>query len=340
MQKTILWSDLHMGEKGNSILFNKDCLDFIDFVIETAKKENIKRCFFLGDYFHVRSSINVNTLNFAISGIRKIADYFDEIVMILGNHDLYYRESLDVHSLEFVKEFPNIKLIDKITKIDDATFVPFLVHDQWQEVSNITTPYIFGHFEIPGFLYNSMVEMPDVGELQAESFQSSVQYIFSGHFHKRQMKRYKRGYEIHYIGNCFPHNFSDANDRTRGVCIIEDGMEEPRYINWPDMPNYINMNLTDLLESPEEYINSKTYAKVTLDLNIPYEDAIFIRETFMKIFNAREIAFTHEKKEKEEYEDIGDLVFDSVDSIVLKALNVVESKTIDKRKLISIYNSL
>ena len=32
-------------------------------------------------------------------------------------------------------------------------------------------------------------------------------YVFSGHFHRRQVKG-----NIHYIGNTFPHNYSDAND--------------------------------------------------------------------------------------------------------------------------------
>jgi DNA repair exonuclease SbcCD nuclease subunit len=339
MEKTILFSDLHMGYKGNSLVFNQDCLDFIDFVIETAKKENIKKCFFLGDYFHVRSSINVNTLNYAITGIRKLSDYFDEVIMLLGNHDLYYRESLEIHSLEFVKEFPNIQIIDKITTIGDCTFVPWLVDNEWKKVEKINTPYIFGHFEIPGFLLNAMVPMPETGHLDSNSFNSHVKYIFSGHFHKRQKQRYKSGYEIHYIGNSFPHNFSDANDLDRGVCIIKDDAE-PRYVNWKETPNYLNIKLTELLDNPEDYINTKTYAKVTLDLNLTFDDAIFIREVFMKLFEAREIAFIHDKKEKEEYEDLTDITFESVDSIVIKALTTVESKTIDKRKLTEIYNSL
>ena len=338
MIKTIMFTDIHMGNKGNSVQFNEDCLNFIDFVIETAKKENIKRCFFLGDYFHSRNTLNVQTLKTGITGVRKLSEYFDDVYMIPGNHDSYYRDSIEIHSLEFVKEFKNIHLIEKITTIDDFTFVPWLVGEEWKKLKDISSPYILGHFEFPGFLLNAMVKMPDLGKLSAEDFGNNTKYIFSGHFHKRQIQKTKKGYEIHYIGNSFPHNFSDANDSQRGVCIIEDN-EEPRYVNWSEMPNYLVTNLSDLLEQPE-ILNDKTYAKVKLDLNLNIEDAMFIRETFMNIFSTRDISYTHEKTDQDQYEDLSEVQFDTIDAIVIKSLENVESNTIDKRKLIELYNNL
>lgn len=340
MEKTLVFTDIHFGEKSNSVTFNKDCLDFLDWMIDIAKKENIKKCYFLGDWHHIRSSINVHTLNYSLQGIRKLSQNFEKVEMILGNHDLYYRESLSMHSLEFIKEFPNITVHDKITTVDEQfTFVPWLLEGQWKEVQKIDTPYIFGHFVIPGFLVNAMVAMPDTGELNSSSFHPNVKYVFSGHFHKRQVQLNERGYEIHYMGNCFPHNFNDVNDTSRGICILEDD-KDPRYINWTEMPNYKSLKLSELLEQPEDYINEKTYAKITLDLNISYEEANFIRETFVKIFGARELSFTHEKKEIENFTELEDITFESVDTIVLKCLSGVESKTIDNRLLVSMYNSL
>jgi DNA repair exonuclease SbcCD nuclease subunit len=338
MKKTIMFTDIHMGNKGNSAQFNDDCLNFIDFVIETAKEENITRCFFLGDYFHSRNTLNVSTLKAGISGIRKLSEYFDDVYMIPGNHDSYYRDSIEVHSLEFVKEFKNVHLIEKITTIEDFTFVPWLVGDEWKKLKDIKSPYILGHFEFPGFLLNAMVRMPDLGKISIDDFDESTKYIFSGHFHKRQIQRTKKNYEIHYIGNSFPHNFADANDSQRGVCIIEDDTE-PRYINWEDMPNYLVIPLSELLENPE-LMTDKTYAKVKLDLNLNAEDAMFVRETFMKIFSARDISYVHDKSHSEDYTDLSEIHFDTIDSIVIKSLENVESSLIDKRKLIELYNSL
>lgn len=339
MKKTIVFGDIHFGEKSNSVTFNQDCLDYLDWMIAEAKKENIKRCFFLGDWHHIRSSLNVNTMNHSLKGIRKLSENFDEIHMILGNHDLYYRESLSVHSLEFAKEFSNIKIYDKPTVVEDATFIPWLLADEWKTVKKYNTPYIFGHFAIPGFFMNAQVQMQDFGELNEECFDGNVKYVMSGHFHKRQIHYPNNGYEVHYIGNCFPHNFNDVNDTLRGCCIIEDD-KAPRYLNWDKMPNYKSLRLSELLENPENHINTKTYAKIVLDINLTYEEANFVRDTFIKIFGTRELSFTYEKKDNQDFSDIEDIKFESVDAIVLKCIESVESKTIDKRTLMDLYNEL
>jgi DNA repair exonuclease SbcCD nuclease subunit len=91
--KRIIFGDIHFGKKGNSHTFNKDCHRFLDDMISYASENNIKEVVFLGDWFHSRNSINVNTMKSGIDGVRKLANNFDRIIMILGNHDLYYRDS-------------------------------------------------------------------------------------------------------------------------------------------------------------------------------------------------------------------------------------------------------
>ena len=81
----------------------------------------------------------------------------------------------------------------------------------WKRVQKINAPYMFGHFELPRFKMNAMVEMPDHGQLNKDHF-AAKRTVFSGHFHKRQ----NRG-KIWYIGNAFPHNFADNWDDERGM---------------------------------------------------------------------------------------------------------------------------
>lgn len=252
--KSIIFGDIHFGEKNNSQVFNQDCIEYLTFLCDYGKENGIKKCIFLGDWFHSRNAINVSTLTYAIEGVRMLSRTFDEVVFILGNHDLYYRQSLDTHSLEFLKEFPNIKLIDKISVDGDSVYVPWLVGDMFDELIKIDAKYIYGHFELPGFLLNAMSVMPDTGKVDISKFRA--EYLFSGHFHKRQMQRNSSGCEIHYVGSAFPHNFADSNDRLRGFCVHEEG-EEPFYVNWDELPYYCSMPLSSLLEAPEEFINEK-----------------------------------------------------------------------------------
>ena len=329
----MIFGDIHFGNKGNQVQFNEDCIDFIDFMIGNSGNE--RDCIFLGDWFHSRNSLNVNTLQYGIKGIRKLASHYDNVYMILGNHDTYYRDSLEVNSVDFVKDYPNVHLISEITEVGDYTFVPWLVGDMFTDVPKIRTKYVCGHFEIPGFLLNAMTTMPDNGKINLDSFQNNVEYIFSGHFHKRQVKTSKKGYEFHYVGNAFPHNYSDANDTLRGFCIMTDA---PKYINWSTMPNYVTQSLSDILNDRSS-LNEKTYAKIKMDLNMSIEDANFVRETLVNLYHTREFVYQHERKEVTEYE-VDDISFDSVDDIVVKSLNNIESVSFDKNRLIQIYQSL
>ena len=165
-------------------------------------------------------------------------------------------------------------MVNEMMTEGDVTLIPWLVGDEWKKIPKIKSKYIFGHFELPNFYMNAMVQMPDTGELQADHFKHQ-EYVFSGHFHKRQFKN-----NIHYIGNAFPHNYADAGDDERGMMILEYG-GKPKYINWPDMPRYITIKVSQLLEDPEKYLKPKMYVRVTLDIKISYEEANFVRETFI-----------------------------------------------------------
>ena len=222
---------------------------------------------------------------------------------------------------------------DEIMIEDDVCLVPWLVGDEWKKISKIKTKYMFGHFELPNFYMNAMVQMPDTGELKAEHFQHQ-EYVFSGHFHKRQVKG-----PVHYIGNALPHNYADAWDDERGMMILEKG-GEPQYINWWNCPKYRTVKLSRLLDEKDTLIKPKMYLRVTLDLPISYEEASFIKETFINQYNCREITLIPSTKDEEINTELDVAQFESVDEIVAKEIEAIESDQFEKSKLLSIYREL
>ena len=154
--------------------------------------------------------------------------------------------------------------------------------------------------------------------------------MFSGHFHARQYKG-----NIHYIGNAFPHNYADAGDNARGAMFLNWG-EEPIYVDWPDCPKYLMMGLRELLGEPEKYLDENTHARIKLDVPISYEEANFIRETFAKQFNVRELQLIPIKEEEEAFDGV-EVEFESVDQIVISQLETIDSQIVDKEKLIELY---
>jgi len=333
-KKVACFTDIHFGLKSNSATHNQDCEDFVDWFIEEAKKEQCDTCIFLGDWHHNRNTINLTTLDSSLKCLEKLGAAFEQFFWFPGNHDLFYKDKRDVHSSAFGRHIPGVTVVDRVTTLDDVTLVPWLVGDEWKTMKDLKSRYVFGHFELPSFYMNAMVQMPDHGELQRGDL-SSPEYVFSGHFHKRQHKG-----NVVYIGNAFPHNFADTWDDDRGMMFMEWG-GTPQYRNWPDAPKFRSLKLSRLIEEKDTLMQSKMYLKVNLDIDISFEEANFIKETFVKEHDVREISLIQDKDNVDILvEDQTDAKFESVDQIVTEQLVNIESDTFDKSTLLEIYNNL
>jgi DNA repair exonuclease SbcCD nuclease subunit len=334
-KKAAVFTDIHFGLKGNSRVHNDDCEDFVDWFIETAKANGCETGIFCGDWHHNRNSLNLTTMDSTIRSLEKLGAAFDQFIFFDGNHDLYYKDKRDVNSTAFARYIPGIRFIDCVTTEDDVTIVPWLVGDEWKSIENIKSKYIFGHFELPSFYMNAMVQMPDHGDLKAEHFKNQ-DYVFSGHFHKRQIKG-----KVHYIGNAFPHNYADAWDDDRGMMILDkENNKEPVYINWDNCPKYRTVALSQLLDNTDKVIKPKMYLRVTIDKPISYEEAQFIKETFINQYNCREVTLIPLKQVEEIGTELDISRFESVDQIVSNEITAIDSDSFNKKLLLDIYNEL
>ena len=332
-KKVACFTDIHFGLKSNSSIHNQDCEDFVDWYIAKAKEEGCDTGIFLGDWHHNRNSLNITTMDYSLRALEKLGQAFDNFFFFPGNHDLYYKDKRDIHSVEFGKYIPGITVVHHPMTEGNVTLCPWLVGDEWKQIGKKKADYIFGHFELPHFYMNAMVQMPDHGEIQLDAF-DGYKMGFSGHFHKRQSKG-----NMHYIGNAFPHNYADAWDDDRGMMILEWG-KEPVYYAWPNQPTFRTVTLSRLIDEADTLILPKQHLRVTLDIDITYEEASFIKEKFMSDYNIRELTLIAEKKQIEINTDIDVQAFESVDQIVSSQIVNIESDTYNKNTLLAIYNSL
>jgi DNA repair exonuclease SbcCD nuclease subunit len=289
---------------------------------------------FLGDWHNNRASINIVTLNYSLKALEYLNDNFERVYFIPGNHDLYYRDKRDIQSVEWARHLPNVQIVNDWFTSGDVVIAPWLVGDDHKRISKLRGKYMFGHFELPHFYMNAMVQMPDHGEIKNEHF-GNFDQVFTGHFHKRQQRQ-----NITYIGNCFPHNYADAGDDERGLTILEWG-KPPEHHAWPDQPRYRVLGLGAILNNADSVLGQGMHVRVNIDIDISYEEATFIKETFMQSHKLREITLIPQKNvDLNEFAIQGNVNFESVDQIVTNQLTAITSDHYDNNLLLDIYRNL
>ncbi len=338
-QKIALFTDIHFGRSSNSEQANLDNLDFIHWFIERCKTLGIDTVAFLGDYFDNRHQVAVSTLNYGLQGLELLNNAFKTVHVIVGNHDLLYRDKRDMSSMAFSKHLTNINLIGNPLTLGEGresiTFLPWLVKDEKKTLKKLKSRYVFMHGELSGFNMNANVPMPTHPDgVGVEDF-TNCEYAFSGHFHFRQARE-----NVIYIGNTFPFNFADAGDADRGLTILEWG-KDPVFEAWPDQPLFRNMTLSQLLNDPDRMLCQKLTARVSLDLDISFEEAQVVRDQYISRYGLRKIELIHQNRNSFADQSFSDgVVFQSVDQIVIDGLNSVQSENFKPERLVEIYRSL
>jgi hypothetical protein len=82
------------------------------------------------------------------------------------------------------------------------------------------------------------------------------------------------------------------------------------------------------------------YLRVELDLPISFEEASFIKETFLTGYDCREITLIPQKQLEEISTELDIAQFESVDQIVAGEISALDTENFNKKMLLDIYNEL
>ena len=333
--KYVLFADIHFGNKSNSDNFNQECLDFLTFMqnwCDDTIQEDYETIF-LGDWFHNRNAINVKTLNYGKEGLVILSNLGNRQYMLIGNHDLYMKNSRDTYSIIIPEDAEGIEIIDNPICKDGLLFVPWLLDEEKLKdlITEYSPEYVFGHFEIPSFKYNQKIAME--GDYNPFDYQGP-KMIFSGHFHMRQAKD-----NITYIGNCFSHDFSDDNNwNNKGFAVFDSETGDIQYVEWKEAPKYLVVRVSDM-NIPDDMSNG--YLRIINDKNYDNSQILKLQEELKKTGFFKEIQIIPPELDLTgdidsiEMKDIGNM-----NVIIPEMLAKVDMEGIDNNKLIDIYNNL
>lgn len=342
--KFTIFTDIHFGCKNNSALHNLDCMNFVKWMIADHVKNRRDGFIFLGDWFENRNAINVSTLNESHDALELIDKLGQPIYFCVGNHDLYHRENRTKFSTYHFRQFKNVKLVNEVLIDSDMMFFPFLFKKEYAEAAALIEKhkpkYVFGHFEFQNFVLTGTDRRLEHGP--DHKLFSIPTFVFSGHFHKRQVQD-----NVIYVGNTFPTNYGDIWDDERGFAILDTKIDEVKFKNWQECPKYRKFKLSALLESddPSDLLPKQARVKCVIDTDINYSEAQGIREEMIQTFSLREFVLEENSAAKKQALTEGEtenIELDSVDEMVISMLktSVTKTSTIDNQQLVEIYESL
>jgi hypothetical protein len=96
-----------------------------------------------------------------------------------------------------------------------------------------------------------------------------------------------------------------------------------------------------VIDNAKNLLSPGMHVRVQLDIEISYEEANFIKETFVKDYQLREMALIPNKSSTVDTDmSPGEIKFESVDQIVTDQITAIESEFYDTKLLLKIYQNL
>lgn len=192
----------------------------------------------LGDVLDTKEIIRGKCLNYVEKRLRNSALNF---IILVGNHDWFNLECKE-HSLEVLKNLPNVTIVDKPTLIDGMLFVPYI--NEMEEFRKVhgnpdfsEAEVMFMHQGITGFDYGNgyIADGNGHGELPMDAT-SGFKRVISGHFHK-----YAEEGNLTFLGTPFSHSFGET-DQTKYIGLYDKESDELKTLETP-FPRHITYEI-------------------------------------------------------------------------------------------------
>lgn len=227
MSKILFIGDPHI--RHTHISEGVSLLTWIEQVVEEVKPDLVVN---LGDTFNDHSVIRSEVMCSVSNHINKIVSNGTQMVMVLGNHDMWKPNSSQYHALEVFKGRKNLFIADSTIQIDGITFVPYLTeHKNWP---TITTKLAVTHNTFIGADFGFKISEEGIPLEKA-----SCDLVVSGHIHKRQTLD-----NVSYPGTPIAISAGEV-DQQKGLMLLDYDTLSTEFIQSP-FPMWKSKLISDL----------------------------------------------------------------------------------------------
>ena len=220
--KVLLITDQHFGVRNdNQHFINHYRKYYSKVVIPFIKAYGITEIIDLGDTFDKRKSVNFMSLEAAKEmWFDPIKDIGCKMTALVGNHDIYYKNTLRINAPNELLGDYDIDVIDEPTTRNydgtDILFLPWICDenrdDTFRSITKSTAPVCMGHLELNGFEAHPGHVM-NMG-MDTNPF-SKFERVFTGHYHMKSTKG-----NISYLGNPYQLYWNDYGCK-RGFHVFD-----------------------------------------------------------------------------------------------------------------------
>ena len=279
--KVLVFTDLHLGLKGAAKSRLAICVQVIKDIISYVKKNNVSTCIFCGDWHHTRVSTDNNVLNVSYKLMSALSGCC-RVVAILGNHDLYMKNSVDINSLVMFKDLKNVDIVSSPEQLlingKPSLLVPWCA-DLTPYPAN-TFDFVFGHFEIAhNYLVKSYIEehsasavsaaaksLVDTDELLNSGVSSTSEAadlvgsfvdlakpmgtVFAGHIHTRKEFISKKRLFI-FVGSPYQQTLGERGN-TCGFYVLDEA-GKTKFVEITSTPKHIDLKMSKVVADVDNF---------------------------------------------------------------------------------------
>ena len=249
--KIALLNDTHFGARNDSLIFDDFFHKFYDEIFFPYLKENnIKTLIHLGDVVDRRKFINFRIAhNFRNKFMKRLWDEKIDTHIIIGNHDIYYRNTNKVNAIKELCTSPdgvNEPWIYEEAKVVDFDGTKLLMmpwinpENEAASIEMLKTAeadVCMGHFDLNGFSMNDAMKQTHGHD---KSIVSRFERTYSGHFHHKNDDG-----QVFYLGNQYEITWSDYTE-TRDVEFVPNPNTMFIKLHYDDvLTNYDKIDITE-----------------------------------------------------------------------------------------------
>lgn len=339
IRKIHLVGDLHLGIKNNSLEWLEIQKHWLleEFIrqVDMDFDEDRDILIFEGDINHSRESMNIRIQTEVFSIFSQLAKKFKRgIYIILGNHDVYYKDNNEVNSVKALTYLAdNIHVFERadvLTINRNHSFLMLPWVDDYSRLANIIddyrdqAKYVICHADVKGLTLNKFAKVEHGLELNSLK---SFQRVYAGHIHIRQEKN-----NLLYTGTPYQMDRGDRdNEKGHYVLDVSTSKLSETFIPNKVSPVFIKLDILTILEmSSIEVENLFRNNFVDIMINVNFANKFSVTNFLEKISQAnyRKVEFfTYVGSEQSEESAQANSEFDVQDDFDVKDIFLSYLKT-------------